>query len=464
MKYVFFGCLLGLCALSVVAWFLKPRAADDGKIEIVWATDDNPVRRDQIALFNRLYPKYRLRLDPQSLGMEKVIVQCLAGVGPDLFDCYSGFQRMAFVRSGAALDVTDTWAKNGMRREDVWPCLVPLFADETRIHGHPDNTHAPAMWFNKDLFDKAGIAYPTPDWTWDECVEIARRLTVRDARGRPLQFGLLIPRWDWYATFVPQWGGRLYTKEGTRCILDAPESVAGAQFLWDLLHKYRVAPDLTDEIAVATAGGWGSGPITLLGAERGAMATGGRWWLCMLRNKDYAHLRLGAVTLPKGPVNRLYGGGRATMINAAGHNIEGAWCFFEFMHGREWNQLINQQADGIGPVIAYHYGPYEDAFLDNPGHPEEDYNAMWRAALEGAEAMEVSPFVNGQAADRIMREETDKLFGNLKSAEDAMRDAARKINAEIVDMLRRDPVLRKEYYATLAGGARSAWDRAEDAP
>jgi multiple sugar transport system substrate-binding protein len=464
MKYLFLGSFAAMSLLSVVAWLWRPAVTDDGKIDLVWVSDDNPVRREQIELFNRLYPTYRLRLDPGQGTWEKVIVQCLAGVGPDLFDCYNGFQLMAYVRSGAALDVTEAWAERGMKLDEVWPCLTPLFADGDRIYGHPDNTHAPAVWYNKALFDAAGIPYPAPDWTWDDCIEIARKLTVRDARDRPVQFGLMMARLEWPAVFLAQWGGRMYTPEGTRCILDSPEGVAGLQFAMDLIHKYRVMPNWTEELAMATAGGWGMGPISMFGAGRGAMAIGGRWWLCMLRNKDYKGLRLGAVTLPKGPYDRVFGGGRSTLVNANSKHIEGALCFLEYMHGEYWNQLINHQADALGPVIKYHYGEYEAEFLHNPEHPEEDYNATWRTALEKAEITEVSPYVNGQAVDRVMLQETDKAWANLKSARETLTDVTGKVNREIVEVLRRDPVLRSRYYQDLARGARPAWDREEDAP
>ena len=115
--------------------------------------------------------------------------------------------------------------------------------------------------------------------------------------------------------------------------------------------------------------------------------------------------------------------------------------------------------------MKYHYGEYEDEFLYNPEHPEEDYNAVWRTALERANPLEVSPYVNGITVDRIlMREETDKVWANLKTAEEALRDATRIINRAIVEQLQQDPVLRERYFQDLAQGARPAWDREEDAP
>src|SRR5260370_3309846 len=85
---------------------MQPEALAKGKTPLVWVSDDNPARRGQIALFNRLYPQYQLRLDPSNSGMEQVIVQSLGEVGPDLFDCYDGFQLSGYVHSCIARGVT----------------------------------------------------------------------------------------------------------------------------------------------------------------------------------------------------------------------------------------------------------------------------------------------------------------------------------------------------------------------
>src|SRR5690348_10206992 len=105
-----------LALLSIVAARLQQ--PDDHKL--VWISDDNPARRQQIALFNKMESAGKLdtpgvssphpeglKLDPDNSGMEKVIVQSLGGVGSDLFDCYNSNQLAAYVRSGVALDITD---------------------------------------------------------------------------------------------------------------------------------------------------------------------------------------------------------------------------------------------------------------------------------------------------------------------------------------------------------------------
>jgi len=154
----------------------------------------------------------------------------------------------------------------------------------------------------------------------------------------------------------------------------------------------------------------------------------------------------------------LYGGGRSTLVNATGKNIEGALCFLEYMHSKPWNDLINRQADALAPVIEYNY---TDEFLFNPEWPKEDYNAVWRAAMERAVPEQVSPYVNGQTVERLMRVQMDLVRANVKTAEEAMRDATEKVNEEIVETLGRDPVLRAQYAEDLQRGAQPAWDGPE---
>ena len=461
MKHVFLGCFAAMSILSVVAWIWSPGQSDDGRIEIIWASDDNPVRREQIALFNRLYPKYRLTLDPQPGTMEKTIVQCLAGVGADVFDCYLVSQLSAFVRSGIARDCTDDMAARGVDIEATWPCVRPLAVYEGRVYGHPDNAHAAALWYNKRLFDQAGEPYPTDEWTWEEFIEVAKRLTRFDDRGRPVQFGLLVGLSDYMDVFIAQWGASIYTPEGTRSALDTHEAGEAMQFYQDLIHKHCVTPSPAQELAMASAGGWGQGVIALFGADQGAMAIGGRWWLCLLRREDFAGLPLGVVELPTGPSKRIFGFGRSSIVNAKGKNIEGALTFLEYMHGPAWNNLVNRQADALSPVMEY---CYTEEFLHNPEHPEEDYNAVWRTAMENATPYDASPYVSGQVVDRILLKESDLVKVNLKSGAEAMRDAARRINEAIIEQLKIDPTLKTRYYEAIANGAPPAWDDPRDAP
>lgn len=436
---------LGLVGASVLAWVMRPAPAPPGVTPLIWVSDDNPARRGHIEQFNRLHPQFQLRLDPDNGGMEKVIVQSLAGVGPDLFDCYGPQQLASYVKAGIAWDVTDELERAGVNiRTDTWEAVHAHVIHEGRVYGFPANVSVDVLWFNKDIFDRMGIPYPeNRPWTWEEFLPLAQKLTVREANGRIRHFGLSFDAWVW-KFFLYQWGANVYSPDGTRCTLDSPEAIAAVQFLQDLIYRYRVMPSPADEEAMAQEGGWGSTSIKFLGAGRIATAIGGRWWLCTLR--DYKGLRLGAVESPHGPRRVFWGYGKSTLINANSPRRREALEFLRYMTGLPYNRLVNQQADGLAPMVRY----CTDDTLANPDFPGEDFHHVFRDVMPLGQPEQISPFVNAAAAERIISIQLDLVRHNAKSPADAMRAATEEVNEEIAKTLRRSPTLKLQYQRLVA--------------
>jgi multiple sugar transport system substrate-binding protein len=443
LKLFFAITFVALLAMSAIAWSLAPDAHRDGKIDLTWCSDDNPTRHGQLDLFNTLHPRFRLTLDPSNAGLEKVIVQSIGGVGPDIFDCYSPFQLSAYVKAGVAWDITDKLIADGIDpRKIAWPGVQVDAVLNDRVYGFPTNAAVDGIWYHKDVFDAAGMAYPPKgQWNWPQLVDLAQKLTVRDpATGRVSQYGFMC---EWsidYPQFLMQWGAKFYSDDGTRCTLDSPQAAAAIQFMSDLIYKYRVSPTPTEEQAMATTGGWSSGVISLFSARRAAMAMGGRWWLCSMRKLDGLHL--GAAEAPVHNIRVFRGYGKATLINARSPNREAAYAFIKYLSSKRYNELINEQADGVGPVMKY---VDTDKYLHDPEHPEEDYNDVWRNMMAAAQPDQVSPFVNGPAVDRIITKQLDLIKMRNKTAAQGMRDATQEINEHIQRQLQRDPTLKKRY-------------------
>jgi multiple sugar transport system substrate-binding protein len=101
------------------------------------------------------------------------------------------------------------------------------------------------LYFNKDMFDEAGLDYPDYDWTWDDWRDAANRLTIREGN-ETTQWGLQIPVPSSFgrdAGFV--WGncGEFFEKTAdgqVRFLLDQPDAIEGMQFLHDLIWKDKV--------------------------------------------------------------------------------------------------------------------------------------------------------------------------------------------------------------------------------
>lgn len=95
------------------------------------------------------------------------------------------------------------------------------------------------MFYNKDLFDAAGVAYPDPSWTWEDELAAAQKLTNKDAgvwgTYSPIQF------WEFYKT-IEQNGGKIFNDDKTEVLIDSKENVETLTWMIDKIEKYNVTP------------------------------------------------------------------------------------------------------------------------------------------------------------------------------------------------------------------------------
>lgn len=428
-----------LLGLSYLSWRMAPPPPGGKRTTLVWATDNNPTRVEQVALFNKLNPDLYLMIDPANAEQQKVIVQSMGGVGPDIFDSYGEFTLSVYVNSGIALDLTDRLAKKGIVVDDlIWPTGKPSCIRDGRTYGFPCNVNANAIWFNKDLFDAEGVPYPKPGCTWDELIATAKRMTKRNTAGKPVRFGFYMD-FDWNSMLV-QHGGRSFNADGTRCTLDTPEARDAFQLAHDLIYKHNVSPSPVQAASIASQGGYGSGDITFFMGGRVAMAWGGRWWLNLLR-KDMKKRNLGVIPIPYAKVPTQIGGARCALVNSRSPRRELAVRFIEFLASKEYNELVNAQADALAPVMSYCEGP---TFEHNPSYPEEDYNLIWRDVIARATPEATSPFVQGSEL-APMNDQIDLVKNDLKKVPEALRDATKNMNERILRGARLRPHLGKLY-------------------
>jgi len=78
------------------------------------------------------------------------------------------------------------------------------------------------------------VTPPSGPWQWErDFVPLAQKLTVRNASGRVTQWVFMCDWENEYLQFIYQWGGRMYTPDGTRCTLDSPQCIAAITFCRD---------------------------------------------------------------------------------------------------------------------------------------------------------------------------------------------------------------------------------------
>jgi multiple sugar transport system substrate-binding protein len=221
-----------------------------------------------IAAFEAAHPDIKIEYETQAFGdyFTKLQTVIAAGQAPDAFELnYENF--VSFASKGALADLNPLIAADTGFSTGIYnPTALAAFAQDDKQYGLVESFSNVVLFYNKDLFDKAGVAYPTADWTWTEELDAAQKLTD-SANGvwgdfAPIQF------WEFYKT-IAQNGGSMFNADKTEVTLDSPANVETLQWMVDKVATYHVTP--TD----AEMAGQGDGD--LFKAGKIAMLRTGIW-------------------------------------------------------------------------------------------------------------------------------------------------------------------------------------------
>ncbi len=474
-----------LAIMSAIASLWQPNLDLHGKKALVWTTDPNPQRDDQVETFNKMYPANKLRIDPDNTGTQKVITQCSANMGPDLIDAVTNFSYQLYHSAGVLKDITEDAKRMGFGPDTLPPSvrslvMLKILDKDGKIKErqfiYPSNVYHVFLVLNKNVFRENGVSIPAGDVTWEQILRIAQKLTVYENKGDsiPKSFGL---SGLGLTELIWQKGGALINKDGTRSLLDSKEALDAAVFLHDLYYKYKVMPSPTQKAGMAAQGGWGSGNFNYVADGRVAMMPTARYSLIQFRRliRDQKKSRekflkenpgreseapeiaeLGACLMPRFKGKKRYTrfGARCTGVNVAASNPQGALDFMQYLASRQYADLINQGADSKP-------GPAKYCTLEMMKNPiytgEEDINKMTIASIPFGRIIPRSPFISISKVTRILNKVEQKIIAedDLTRAEmsAALKRATMQIDEVIARNIKRTPHLYKFYNKLLEQGA-----------
>ena len=231
------------------------------------------------------HPNIRIRFEhtPYTGYDSKILTRIAGGAAPDVIAAEVNYF-VTFATKGVFLSLSPFIKEDkNFSLNDFFAPIIDRFTVKGEVYAIPrDVAPFACVFYNKDLFDQAGIPYPTDDWTWDDLLRIAKTLTKRDASGRATQYGFY--GWAWQ-NFIYGNGGGLVddVKAPTKSTLDDPKSIEGLQFYSDLINKYGVMPT---PLAMANLG---MGVDLMFASGRLAMFLSGIWETPALRTKYSFH-------------------------------------------------------------------------------------------------------------------------------------------------------------------------------
>ena len=261
-------------------------AADVIELQLMgWASSDaeNSRLQEMIDNFNAtnsdvqanllLVPDYDTKLQTSMAG----------GAPPDVFYIDS-FKLPDFVAANAIAPIGDKLENI----DDFYPNLRQAFTLDGTFYCPPKDFSTLALEYNKDMFDAAGLDYPTADWTWDDLQSAAEALTDSDNGVYGMVLSADMARW---IAFLYQAGGTVATDDFSAMTLDSAAAKEAMDFYVGLVQDgYAAQPSDLDS-------GW---PGEAFGKQKAAMSMEGNWIAPFLKDQ-FPDVNFGVAELPAGP-------------------------------------------------------------------------------------------------------------------------------------------------------------------
>ncbi len=279
----------------------------------------------------------KVEVTPWDQYWTKLEAGAKGGSMPDVFWMHSN-EIAKYATGGVLMDLTETYADSKIASLDNFPTeLVNLYSTEDALYGIPKDYDTIGMWYNKTLFDQAGLAYPDGTWTWDTLLENAQKLNDPDNG----VYGVLAPlnSQEGYYNFIFQNGGYVLSEDKTKSGFRLDETIDAVQWYADLSLKYGVSPTQS-QFAENTN-------LSFFQSGRGAIGFFGSWMTGEMANNEYTAANVDVAPLPTGKQAATIFNGLANSVAASTKNKEASLKFVEFLGSEEAMRLQGENGAAI---------------------------------------------------------------------------------------------------------------------
>jgi len=420
-----------ILVFAVTVGFLSGCGVGGNKLVFMyWGTpEEKETVLNYITKFTNENPNVQIEaihVDSLSFG-QKLKTMISGGTPPDVF--YLDVEDFSGLAARGELLQLDDYLnrdKDEVKPEDFFEAPFNEFRYKGRLYGIAKDFTTLVLYYNMDIFDKYKVGYPNDNWTWNDFLNAAKKLTKDlDGDGKIDQYGFVLETWvNWWRNWVYANGGTFFDKDGN-FVLGKPgyieKNAEAVQFLADLINVHKVAP------GIMAARDFGSGDAMFV-EGRAAMSAYGRW--VTLRYRDITKFKWNVAQMPKGK------GGRASTlftvaycIHAKTKNPELSWKLVKFLSSPD----IQKDVAGSGLAIPIRKSvAYSDAFLKAPAivknQPQVD-SQVYLDAIKYAPEFKRPPY--WVEIRDILDEYIQKVLNNEMKADKALKE----LQADVEDTI-----------------------------
>ena len=397
-KLVALGLVVVMGAAMLVGCGGKKGETKDGKTEITlgyWDKNQKVAMENLKEAYEKSQDKVtvKLQLTPYKEYWNKLEASATGGTAPDVFwvnvlhlDSYLDGQILADITDAVkGSDINDGFAK----------VLVNNYVRDGKNYAVPKDFDTNALWYNKELFDKAGVAYPTDDMTYEDLKALCKELKDKLPKG-VYPFACPVDFQTWYYQTVYANGGYILNEDATATGYDDPKTQEGIQCWIDMINE-GYAPSAA-ALAETSADAMFEG-------QQVAMSFAGSYMVPQYVQNDVITDKIDCVEIPS------FNGKEANCINGLGYavysqskNIEAATDFAIWLGSTEAQKIQGETGVVISArtdsqkYFAETQTKYNLAAYTN--HADKAYPlpvCLKAAEIYDLEAKEIQKAYNGEA-------------------------------------------------------------------
>jgi multiple sugar transport system substrate-binding protein len=372
--------------------------------------------KDQVSAYEPVFKKFEeenpninveIQVTPWEQYWTKLETAATGSVLPDVF-WMNGPNFIKYASNGILFSL-DKYIKQGDTDLKNYPkSLVNLYTFDDTSYAIPKDFDTIGLYYNKALFDAAGVSYPDDSWDWNDLIEAAEKLT--DPEKGVWGIAAKMNNHLGYYNTIFQAGGNVVSDDMKDSGYDDPATINGLKFWTNLIHKYKVSPTLAQMTDTA--------PRSLFQSGKVAMLFDGSWMAGVNQENNSLKGKVEVAVLPKGKQ-------RATVIHGLGHAIaantkhpDAAWKLVEFLGSKEVNQMFAE----TGLFIPAFNGTQQKWVESIPEMNLQVFIDM----VEYAEPYPVSK--NTAKWQNLENEHFSKAWAGQESIEEMAKKAAEKMN------------------------------------
>lgn len=268
-KFIAISIVVIIVVISVLIFF-KNNNRNDFKTTVKFSTwgsaSEIKILKSVIDDFEKTNPTVKIELVhiPQSY-FQKLHLLFASNLAPDVI-FLNNYYLPLYAKANLLEDLSNLVTDDQIYFKESMNC----FKYEGRVYAIPRDVSNLVIYYNKEIFDRYKIPYPTKDWTLEDLVDIGEKLTLdSNGDGKTDLFAINFeykPVLFWLPYLTVDGGGIF---SNNKIILDKGQSINALQFYANLLNKYKIAPSKSDSASKTSA--------QMFMNQELAMQLSGRW-------------------------------------------------------------------------------------------------------------------------------------------------------------------------------------------